>query len=175
MRFSWENAFRIAVEQGHVSLANFLLSLGASSGLPSDILWVALRSKLSRRKSEMVDFLINQGANVFAKARNADTLLHFAVASIDNYEVLQIVWLLFRQGCDPALPNNSGVTPFHVAVERGRISVVELFLSLNVHPPPDILFTAIESSTALSSDVILEMIDLLVSSGCDIQTRNAEG
>ena len=165
----------IAVEQGQVSLTGFLLSLGPSSILVSNLLWAALCSYQFRPKSQMINFLIDQGASVFVQAQNGDTLLHLAITSLDNDEVLPLVELLLTQGCNPMIPNDSGTTPLHVAVERGRISVVEFFLSQNIQPPPDILFTAIQSSPALSSDVRLKIVEVLVTFGCNTQTCNAIG
>ncbi|KAG6369745.1 ankyrin repeat-containing domain protein [Boletus reticuloceps] len=166
----------IVVEQGHIPLSRFLLSLGAPSSLLSDALWIALRSKQVQRQYEMVKLLIDQGASVLATAQNWDTTLHVAVASIHHLSDPYTVSLLLNRGCDPTIRNIRGATPFHVAVERGRVDVVELFLSLDVPLPPDILFAAIQPRcTSGWSAPDLELIELLVISGCDTQARNAAG
>ncbi|KAN0079921.1 Ankyrin repeat-containing domain protein [Tylopilus felleus] len=165
----------IAVEQGRISLIGFLLTLGPSLSLVSDLLWVALSSNRFRPKSQMVNFLIDHGASIFVQAQNGDTLLHLAITSLDNDEVLPLVELLLRRGCNPMMRNDSGTTPLHVAIERGRIFVVEFLLSQNVQPPPDILFTAIQSNPTLSPDVRLKLVEALVTFGCNTQTCNAVG
>ena len=168
----------VAVEQGRTVVAQILLSLCVPFNSPCDVLRVVLLSKQIRCKLQMANFLIDQGANVLAKAQNGDSMLHTAIASIDDDEVLEIVTLLLGQGCDPMVPNERGITPLHVAVERGHISVVKLFLSQNVPLPPDILFAAIRSVPAFGWDAShrrLKIVKLLVTSGCDTKTRNSAG
>ena len=168
----------VAVEQGRTVAAQVLLSRCIPFNSPCDVLRVVLLSKQIRCKLQMANFLIDQGANVLAKAQNGDSMLHTAIASIDGDEVLEVVALLLAQGCDPMVPNERGITPFHVAVERGHISVVKHFLSQNVPLPPDILFTAIWSSPALgwnASHRRLNIVKALVTSGCDTETRNSAG
>ena len=168
----------VAVEQGRTVIAQILLSLCVPSNSPCDVLRVVLLSKQIRCKLQMTNFLVDQGANVLAKAQNGDSMLHTAIASIDDDEILEVVTLLLGQGCDPMVPNKHGFTPFHVTVERGHISVVKHFLSQNVPLPPDILFAAIRSSPALgwnASHRRLNIVKVLVTSGCDTEARDPAG
>ena len=136
--------FHATVERGNISVAKCFLSNCAPSILPCDILLVALNSNRFRRKLQMVNFLIDEGASVFAKVQNGDTVLHAAVASLVDDEVLEGVVLLLRRGCDPSVSNIHGATPLHIAIRRRHTVVVKHFLSLKVSLPPDILFTAIQ-------------------------------
>lgn len=168
--------FHIAVEQGHTSIAEYLLSSHASTNLPRDIVFIALNSTRCRRKLKMLAFLIDQGADVLANAQNGDTALHAAVASLVDDEVLQGMTLLLERGCDPRTSNVRGATPLHVAVERGHTAAVMHFLSLRVPLPPDILFTAIQHKQTpdwWASE--MDIIEALVDAGCDTQTRDASG
>ena len=168
--------FHTTVERGHISVAKCFLSNCASSILPCDILLVALNSNRFRRKLQMVNFLIDGGASVFAKVQNGDTVLHAAVASLVDDEVLEGVVLLLRRGCDPSVSNIHGATPLHIAIRRRHTVVVKHFLSLKVPLPPDILFTAIQYKPTPSWWVSeMEIIEALVAAGCDTQTRNAAG
>ncbi|KAF8125623.1 ankyrin repeat-containing domain protein [Boletus edulis] len=172
-----EASLCVAIEQERFVLARILLSLCAPSS-PCDVLGIVLQSKQIRRKLQTVDFLINNGANVLEKAKNEDSVLHVAIASVSFDEVLQVVALLIRQGCDPTIPNPRGATPFHVAVERGCLSVVEFFLWLNIPLPPNILFTAIQPSSTFGSSTLnlkLKIAKVLVTAGCHTQIRNAAG
>ena len=159
----------IAVEQGCITIAKFLLSLIVSR---VDVLWTVLTLKQIRPKTRTIEFLVDQGVDVLAKAQDGDSVLHVAVAFVTDDEVLQVVALLVQRGCDPTICNTHGITPFHVAVQRGRIAVVKFFLeSLNVAPPLDILSTAMRFMPALTgsaSDLSqrLEVIKVLVASGC---------
>ena len=161
----------IAVEQGHITIAKILFSL-FSSDFRVDVLWAVLTLKQFRPKTRTIEFLVDEGVDILAKTQNGDSVLHVAVACVADDEVLQVVTLLVRRGCDPTIRNTRGITPFHVAVQRGRIAVVKLFLeSLNVAPPLDILSTSMRFMPALTgsaSDLSqrLEVIKVLVASGC---------
>ncbi|KAF8125620.1 ankyrin repeat-containing domain protein [Boletus edulis] len=167
----------IALEQGYITAARIFLALYAPSSSPCDVLWVVLKSTQFQRKLRTIDFLIDQGVSVFVKTENEDSMLHVAIAFVSFDEVLQVVALLLRRGCDPTIPNPRGATPFHVAVERGCLSVVKLFLWLNIPLPADILFTAIQSPrlTPQGSNHRLTIVKALVTAGCESQARNAAG
>ncbi|KAF8549465.1 ankyrin [Imleria badia] len=173
-----ETPIHISIERGHIFLAHFLLSLGVA--LPSDALFIALYSpRLSEdspRISEMVHFLIDQGANIFARQYNGDSVLHAAVIAFPDGDpdVLEVITSLVAGGCDPATSNTHGVTPLHVAVEQGNVKIVKHLISLNAPLPPDILFPAIESDS-ISSSQAMEVIQVLATSGCDTLTRNGAG
>ena len=170
----------VAVEQGRTTIARILLLLCAPPHSPCDVLWITLSTRQFRPKLQTINFLIDQGASVFAKAQNGETLLHVAVTSVADDEVLQVVSLLLGRGCDPTIPDDRGATPFHIAVKQGYISVVKLFLSLNVPVPPDIILTAMQSNPTLSGSASdfsarLEIMKILVNAGHDTRTRNAVG
>ncbi|KAG6377695.1 ankyrin repeat-containing domain protein [Boletus reticuloceps] len=169
----------VALEQGHITAARFFfLALCAPSSSPCDVLRVVLKSTQFQRKLQTIDFLIDQGISVLAKTEGEDSVLHVAIASVSFDEVLQVVALLLRRGCDPTIPNPRGATPFHVAVERGCLSVVKFFLWLNIPLPPDILFTAIQPSSTFGSSALnlkLTIVKVLVTAGCHTQIRNAAG
>jgi len=169
----------IAIERGHVFLAHYLLSLRAS--LPCNALFIALSSGGSYTdspgKSEMIHFLIDQGANVLAKESNGDSVLHHAIMTSpsDDPEVLEVITTLVACGCDLATPNTQGFTPLHIAVKQGSARIVKHLISLNAPLPLDILFTAIEGDLV---PVILEVVDVirvLADAGCDTRTRNDAG
>lgn len=170
---------RIAIERGHVLLVHHLLSLGVP--LPSDALFVSLSlprpTMYLERKSDMVHFLIRQGANVLIKESNGDSVIHKAIMAFycDDSELLEVITLLVSCGCDPAIANACGVTPLHVAVEKGDSTVVDHLLSLGAPLPPDTLFTALESDLIPSRGMMMDVIEVLVSSGCDIAARNGAG
>ncbi|KAF8545766.1 hypothetical protein OG21DRAFT_1518525 [Imleria badia] len=91
-------------------------------------------------------------------------------------EVLEVITSLITCGCDPAICNAHGVTPLHLAVKKGSAMIVKHLLSLNAPLPPDILFAAIESdSKSISSPQVMDVIEALVTSGCDTLTRNEAG
>lgn len=161
-----ETPIQIAVQQGHVSVAQYLLSLGAS--LPHDALFIALCTTDEGQNFPMMKFLVDKGASVLATISDGYSVLHVAIASINDENVLEAVIFLVARGCSPSMPNVYGKTPLHVAVARGHTKVVKYLLSLNIPLPSDILFTAIQSPTAS-----LDLVKVLVTSGCDVQAHNS--
>lgn len=178
-----ETPIRIAIERGHVFLMRYLLSLGIP--LPWDALFVVFYSprlcKDSRGRSEMVYFLVDQGANIFSTESNGDSVLHRVIITspraTDDPEVLDVITFFIARGCDPAISNIHGVTPLHVAVKQGDPMLVKHLISLNAPLPPDILFTAIESDLMSSSEWhwMMHVIKVLVTSGCYALARNEAG
>ncbi|KAF8441584.1 hypothetical protein L210DRAFT_2081228 [Boletus edulis BED1] len=130
---------QIAVERGHISVARYLLTLGAR--LPPDFL-VTSESFWCPRIVSMIRLLVENGANALASTSNGDSLLHVVLRSIhDDDESLEVVRVLVGYGCDPLEADHRGKTPLHLAVEKHHISVARYLLTLGAHLPPDFLVT----------------------------------
>jgi len=90
--------------------------------------WTAQPSPPSLRKGEIevVQFLVDNSANVNAKDKDGNTPLHLAVQGRENIEIVQ---LLVSAGADVNAKDNDGKTPLDIAKEvRGNTAIVE-FLS----------------------------------------------
>ncbi len=68
----------------------------------------------------MIDFLINNGANINAVASDGWTPLHFAV----NYLSRDLMARLINAGAEVTLRNSDGRMPIHIALDHGRIDDV---------------------------------------------------
>lgn len=81
------------------------------------VLHVILGNKLANLTEEerynIVDFLIQKGANVAAYNKNNITPLHLAA----KYQYTDIVKLLLENGADPNAEDNQYMTPIHYAVQ----------------------------------------------------------
>jgi ankyrin repeat protein len=140
-----------------------------------------LHLAVERSYVSVAQYLITQGASVLTKVSNGDTLLHFATGGAYRYPydededgcALKAIKFLVRCGCEPAVSNDDGQTPLHIAVNLGRIKTIKYLLSLNISLPCDILFTAIQSDN--NSAYRRYIIETLVTSGCDSRTPNADG
>ena len=127
----------VAARNGYISLIDYYLSLGTS--LPPDILFVAVTGW----SSEVIRYLIEQGADASAGTTDGDTPLHLLVTKGGCVESIKI---LVRIGCDPRAQNLAGETPLHVAARHGSISVLKYFISQGVPLPHDILRTSASST-----------------------------
>lgn len=74
----------------------------------------------------VVEFLLKNGADVHAAARNAQkvTALHAAASRGD----LEIVRMLLEAGADPNARQEGGFVPLHSAAQNGNVPVAELLL-----------------------------------------------
>ena len=161
----------IAVKRGHISVAQYLLTLGAD--LPPDLLVTLNWSYWSTAR--MIRFLVENGVNVLAHASDGDSVLHIMLRSLydgDHDVALKTVKLLVGYGCDPLEANCHGNTPLHIAVERGHISVVGYLLTLGAALPPDVLVT-------LNRDCLCRgtapMICFLVKNGVSVLAHTGDG
>lgn len=161
----------IAVERGHVSIARYLLSLGAP--LPSDLL-VTLNHDWSYWCTvPMIHLLAKHGANVLAHAGNGDTVLHIALqSSYNDDEVVKVVEALVDHGCDPLEANSRGNTPLHIAVERGYISAARFLLAFGAPLPSDLLVTLNRDWSSWSTG---SMVQFVVENGVDVLAQASDG
>jgi ankyrin repeat protein len=162
----------IAVQRGRISVARYLLTLGAS--LPPDLL-VTLKDHWGGR-STMIPFLVENGVDVLARASDGDSVLHIALQSLSHWhtdKALEIVKLLVGYGCDPLEANSRGNTPLHISVERGHLSAARYLLTLGARLPPDLPVTLNRDRQSRWSTT--SMIHFLVGNGADVFAHGSEG
>ena len=129
-----ETPLHIAVERGFLSVVQYLLSLGVPP--TSDLLLVAARLDNEQKRGSMVVLLLENGADIHARTKSGNSMLHTALRK-SNHDItaLIVAKLLVGHGCDPLKPNSYGGTPLHVAVKRGFLSTVQYLLSLSIPLP----------------------------------------
>ena len=154
----------IAFVLGYTSVVELLLLYDVS--LPSDVLPSALQK---RATPQMVDFLIQKGADLHSSTPDGDTALHLAITKYPESECLDLFKKLVEAGCDPTTHNSKGKTAFEVAFWRGHVAVVEQLLSYNTPFPPDILLVALKSCATL------QLVDSLIRKGADIHSTTPDG
>ena len=160
-----ETALTVAVQRGHVSVVEHLLSYHVSSPL-LDILPTALQL---RSTSQMVRFLIRKGADIHSTTSDGDTLLHLAVAKYVEPTCLELVKSFIAAGFDTTTCNSGGKSVFQVAIERDYISVVEYLLSCNVPLPVDILPITLQNRSTP------RMVEFLICKGAEMHSTMCNG
>jgi ankyrin repeat protein len=169
---SGKSSLHIAIEQVHISVAQYLLSLGVP--LPPDIL-VTLNSRGIWRTARIVRFLVENGADVHACAETGDSVFHAAFNSFQHEdEALELAKLLVGYGCDPLEANCLGKMPLHIAIEQAHMSVVQYIFSLGIPLPPDLLLVAL-NSPELAIGTKMSMVSLLIHSGVDVHVHAETG
>ena len=169
---SGKSALYIAIEQAHISVARYLLSLGVP--LPPDIL-VTLNPLGIWRTARTVRFLVENGADVHACTETGNTVFHAALDSFQHEdEALELAKLLIGYGCDPLEANRFGKIPLHIAVEQAHMSVVQYLFSLGIPLPPDLLFVAL-NSPQLATGAKMLMVQFLIHGGADVHIYSETG
>ena len=113
------------------------MTMGRHPGSPP--LW-------SANSVEMMELLLDQGANLdFVRSDSGNALLHH-VARRGNSELVE---LLLNQGMNIDAANNDGETPLHIAVRRA---------SGDASTPRD-----------------LELVELLLNRGANVEAANNDG
>ncbi|KAG6372891.1 ankyrin repeat-containing domain protein [Boletus reticuloceps] len=163
---------RIAIEQGYISVAQYLLTPGEP--LPSD-LFVTLNHKRTVRldwcTASMIRFLVKNGVDALAHTADGDSLLHIVLEFLyDDDMALEVVKVLVDYHCDPLEANSCGTTPVHIAVERGYISVARHLVTVGAYLPPDLLVTLRESGWSTAP-----MIQFLVENHVNVLAHTSNG
>ena len=89
----------------------------------------------------------------------------------DENQCLVFTKLLLEAGCSPCELNGVDKPPIQIAVTRGFLSVVKIFLSQDVPLPPRVLFAALQVTVTKR----VEMIRLLISKGAKVDVLNSNG
>lgn len=117
-----ENALMMAALKGQLSTAQALLKRGAQVNKPG---WTPLHyaaSSPAPESEKMARLLLENYAYIDAASPNQTTPLMMAA----RYGSGQVVELLLKEGADPALKNDKGMSAVDFARSVGRQDVVEL-------------------------------------------------
>ena len=130
----------------------------------------AFQAALVKGQSEMVQALLDKGADVNAKTRDGDTGLMFA--SQQNH--LDLVRLLLAKGADVNARKENGASALMIASLFGHLGVVQVLLDkgADVSAKRDNGITAL---TAASINGHLSVVQALLDKGADANARSDNG
>ena len=117
---------------------------------------------------EMVELLIEKGANINMVSEDGPTLLHYAAAFSDKREVVE---LLIKEGANVDAVDDNGNTPLFSAALSGKREMVELLIEkrANVDAVNKVKNTPLHAA-ALSGK--REVVEFLIEKGANINAVN---
>jgi len=105
-----------------------VIDCGVDPNILSELRFTSLFIALSSGHPEVVEFLLEHGADPNIKNNDGSTPLHYAA---DNSKVVEV---LLEHGADLNIRDKYGATPLHDAAENGHPEVVELLLEHGADP-----------------------------------------
>ncbi len=112
-----------AIVAGDVVTARRLLTRGADPNTPSHNRWTPLQWAAfdGRYNADIVQFLLDAGANVHGRDALGATPLHYVGSA-------EFARVLIRHGAEVEARDQSGQTPLHYAAHRGDLEVIRVLL-----------------------------------------------
>ena len=121
----------LAVKGGHFAAAKLLIERGADvNAAPEPLLGPALMLALAKRRIDLINLLLDGGANPNSQ-RSREAALHIAARS----GCLDCVKALVEAGADVNAKTKDGKTPIHVAKFKGQREVADYLMSHGVVLP----------------------------------------
>jgi len=157
----------IAVHEGNIDIAKYLVSQGAVVNVKDRKDETPLQIAIHEGNVELVKYLISKGADVNTKNLFSETPLHRAA----DKGSLEIIKLLVLQGANINDKNYSQESPLYIAVKHGRLEVTKYLVSYGaeVNTRNSSGRYPLHEAASLGD---LEQVKFLISQGADINTRD---
>ena len=170
-----DTCLTLAAYFGHTDIVRYLVGLPDVDvnyhGRNND---TALHSAVDDGHRDVVELLIDAGADIEAQDSTGETPLHYAC---ENGK-LAILKMLLKAGADVCATDNRGTTCLMRAVHHGHTETVRYLVGL---PDVDVNAAKICSYTSLHSAVIRnngshpEVVQMLIDAGADMEAKNENG
>lgn len=163
--YDGNTALHVAVENGNVEIARYLLSAGAKANAKNNQKQTPLMLLDEDAKPELVAVLLSYGAKINLVDKEGNTPLTLAAQSA-NKDTIQ---LLINAGANPHQQNGEGRTALMNAVESGNLETVKILLGAGAN----VNIVDAAGKTALLLAETDELKQLLVAYGA-INNQTAE-
>ena len=153
----------------NIDLVNALIAMGADLSWEGEYGGTPLYSAVSNSKKEIVQTLLEAGADPNQKSKGRFSPL---ISACDKYRPnLEIIKLLFEYGADPNIQGEDGNTPLHIAVRNDNSEITELLLTNGADPNIQDNI----GNTPLHTPANYIIKNLLIKHGADETIKNAKG
>ena len=148
-----DNKKKVALEKGCNNNGNRPLQLAASS-----------------EKPEIVELLLNKGADTEVRDESGETLLHWAAKK----EILEVVELLIEKGADKEARDGNGNTPLQNAARSNNMEMLEFLLDreANIEARDEDGNRPLQLAIRREN---MEMLEFLLNRKANIEARDEDG
>jgi len=131
----------------------------------------ALMAAVEKGYEDIINFLLEEGADIEAKNNKGQTALMRAVL-VENQSIVD---LLLSKGANVNVKDNLGITPLMYAVETENKDIVDLLLSkgANVNAQTDSGRTVLMDAATIVGN--RDIVDLLLSKGANVNAQTDSG
>ena len=165
----WEISRSSRSKTINIDLVNALIAMGADLSWEGEYGGTPLYSAVSNSKKEIVQTLLEAGADPNQKSKGRFSPL---ISACDKYRPnLEIIKLLFEYGADPNVQDYDGSTPLHIAVRNDNSEITELLLTNGADPNIQDNI----GNTPLHTYANYIIKNLLIKHGADETIKNDQG
>jgi len=162
--------FGAAWRRPYLSVVQLLLHNGADPDAQRECIESSCRSKFPLHiaaadcDSDLVELLLQHGANVDVTDADGNTALHHSIVYRWN-DVKSVVYVLLEKKADVNIVNRSGETPLYAAALRRMLEVVGMLLRYKANPNIGSPDTSPLAAACLKQDV--KIVDMLLKHEAD--------
>ncbi|XP_065835337.1 putative ankyrin repeat protein RF_0381 [Oscarella lobularis] len=169
---SGRGALALAIISRQFEMTKKLVEMGFDVNQPcGEVGYTSLHWAISEESNQIINFLIDSGANLEAETKLGSTPLMIAVIWHDNVELVD---LLISKGCDVWKKDRDGYGLLHFAAWNNRLNVAEHLINNGINielqnnrGKTPFLLACANGNAAL--------VDLLISKGCNRLAESKSG
>ncbi|KIJ18131.1 hypothetical protein PAXINDRAFT_179486, partial [Paxillus involutus ATCC 200175] len=157
------------------------LLLAQECTIPRDTIHLVFRNRTGLCKPSIIHILLEHGADGMLLDARGNNCLHALLQNwnlpqnrdiIPSDDLLELVRSLLGAGCNPALLNDEGISPFHLAISSACVPVIQYLIENGFRLPPDAI---LHVAKGCSPPKQLPMVQMLVDHGIAVNVWDGAG